>query len=198
MRLLPVANAEAAAQLRKRPLVAVDMGLSGTTKSCGVALALPGKKPDAASYYFATAAETVSDFFRKHGDGVLILEAPLSAAFDAKRNPSARGDFEREGKPRWWNLRAGAQMALAALYFCRRLAELLPKNSVIHIIEGFVVGADSGEHADVAARLAGAFRGSVSAQWHEVATKGETASIAEWFGQPRGCACPVVLHPSAA
>jgi len=200
MKLTPVVDEKQAEviALRQCPLAAVDMGFAGTRRSCGVALIVPGKSSDLDCYYFPDAAKTVCDFFSEHGDGVLILEAPLSAAFDASGNPCARGDFERDGTPHWWNLRAGAQMALAALYFCRRLDELLPKKSVVHIIEGFVVGADSGEHADVAALLASAFQGNAKGEWHRVTAKGEIVSVAEWFGQPRGCDCPVVLHPSAA
>jgi hypothetical protein len=197
MKLLPVGDKKRASTLREHPLVAVDMGFAGTAKSCGVALTVHREAPKSAPYYFATAAETVRDFFKKHGEGVLVIEGPLSAAFDVSRNPTARGEFEREGKPRWWNLRAGSQMALAALYFFRRLDELMPPNSAIHLVEGFVVGDKSGKHADVAATLANAFQGKADAMRHEIEAEGELVSIAEWFGQPRRCVCPVVLEPSA-
>ena len=194
MRLLPVANEEAATALHEHPLVAVDMGFSGKSKSCGVALAAPDENPSAKPYHFGTAAKTAAEFLRDNRGGVLILEAPLSGAFDAKRNPRARSGFEDGEKPRWWSFGAGAQMALAALYFCRRLDELLPKNLGVHLVEGFVVGDESGKHADVADRLARAFRGDCRAQWRTVSADGETVSIADWFGQP-GQACPVILQP---
>lgn len=194
MRLLPVANEEAAAVLREHPLVAVDMGFSSKSKSCGIALSASDEKPSAAPHRFGTAVETACEFLRRNRGGVLILEAPLSAAFNPKRNPRSRGDFEDGDKPRWWSFGAGAQMALAALYFCRRLDELLPKNLAVHLIEGFVVGDESGKHADVADRLARAFRGQCLAKWHTVSTDGEAVSIADWFGQA-GRACPVILQP---
>ncbi len=194
MKLLPVANEEAAIALREHPLVAVDMGFSGKSKSCGVALAAPDETPSAKPYHFGTAAKTAAEFIRDNRGGVLILEAPLSGAFDAKRNPRARSGFEDGDKPRWWSFGAGAQMALAALYFCRRLDELLPRNLAVHLIEGFVVGDESGKHEEVAERLARAFRGECRAQWHTVSPDGEAVSIADWFGQP-GQACPVILHP---
>ena len=198
MKLLPVANEEAASVLREHPLVAVDMGFSGKRKSCGVSIAAPGEYPTAAPHRFGTAAETSANFLRDHRGGVLVIEAPLSAAFDNSRNPRARGEFEDGDKPRWWSFGAGVQMALAALFFCRRLNELLPKNLAVHLVEGFVVGDESGEHADVAKRLARAFRGQCISAWHNVSAGGETVSIADWFGQPRGQACPVILQPRGA
>jgi hypothetical protein len=194
MMLIPVANEEDAAALRERPLVAVDMGFSGKSKSCGVALAASDEKSITKPYHFGTAVRTAAEFLRDHRSGVLILEAPLSGAFDAKRNPRARSGFEDREKPRWWSFGAGAQMALAALYFCRQLDEGLPGNVAVHLIEGFVVGDESGAHADVADRLARAFRGQCRAEWHTVSRGGDTVSIADWFGK-RGQLCPVILQP---
>ena len=195
MKLHPVATEEAAIGLREQPLVAVDMGFSGSSKSCGVALSVPGEEPKAKAHHFGSAADAVAGFLTDHRGGVVVLEAPLSAAFNAKRNPRSRGDFEEVDKPRWWSFGAGAQMALSALYFCRRLDELVPQNFSIHLIEGFVVGDESGAHAEVAHRLARAFRGNCRAAWHTVSTVGETVSISEWFCLPRGQACPVILQP---
>ena len=171
------------------------MGVSGSSKSCGVALAVPGEELEAEAYHYGNAAATVADFLKKHRGGVVILEAPLSAAFNTKGNPRPRGDFEDGDRPRWWSFGAGAQMALSALYFCRRLDEFLPKNLLIHLIEGFVVGDESGAHAEVAHRLAQAFQGRSPAHWHTVSTAGDTVSISEWFCLPRVQACPVILQP---
>lgn len=193
MRFLPVSSKAEASALLGSPLLAVDMGISGSSKSCGVAQMMSAG-PIGQKHYFSDAIRTVADFFRSHKGGVLILEAPLSAAFDKDGNPCARGDFEKVGKPRWWNLRAGASMALASLHFCHRLRELLPQDIGIQLVEGFVVGQDSVDHDIVAARLAEAFHNPEGSNWHVVAGDGHAISILEWLGAP-GTACPIVLAP---
>lgn len=193
MRFIPVSSEAEALALRDSPLLAVDMGLSGSSKSCGVSQ-MGHNSSISARHYFADAIRTVADFFRSHGSGVLILEAPLSAAFDVDGDPCARGFFEKTGKPRWWNLRAGASMALASLHFCHRLRELLPEDIGIHLVEGFVVGLDSVAHEIVAERMAKAFRNHQAAHWHIVSNELQTVSILEWLGAP-GTACPLILAP---
>lgn len=192
---MPLANKAAAHVFRHHHLVAVDLGFSGASKSCGVACHSTSAQLRSQTYTFAEAIRAVADSTRRAREAVLILEAPLSAAFDAAGNPCPRHEIERSGKPRWWSLRAGATMSLAALHFCRGLQNQLPDNFRLHLVEGFVTGDASGEHSAVAARLVKAFRGSCAANWLTVACAGDIVPITEWFGQPHASGCPVILQP---
>ena len=195
MKLMPLTNKAAAHVFRHHPLVAVDLGFSGASKSCGVAFHSTSAQLHSENCTFPNAIRAVADFMRKTREGVLILEAPLSAAFGPAGNPCARHEIERGTTPRWWSLRAGATMSLAALHFCRGLQSHLPNNFRLHLVEGFVTGDASGEHSAVAARLVKAFRGSCPANWLTVACAGDIVPITAWFGQPRASECPVILQP---
>ena len=77
MKLIPVANKEAADTVRHHRLVAVDLGFSGASKSCGVAYYPKPTQLRSEKYTFAEAIRVVADFMREGREGVLVLEAPL-------------------------------------------------------------------------------------------------------------------------
>jgi len=198
MQLSPVTTKEAASALRNCPLVAVDLGFSNTAKSCGVAHYSEGGTLHTEELTFADAVAAVAGSVRSSRECVLILEAPLSAAFDEKGNPCPRHDIERSDPPRWWSIGAGAAMALAALHFCRRLHDRSPADVRLNLVEGFVTGDESKDHSTVAGRLVKAFLGEHPAQWFPVACEGQIVSITEWFRAPSGTDCPVILKPKRA
>lgn len=122
----------------------------------------------------------------------MILEAPLSGAFDTLGNPQARGQFEARPKARWWSLGAGASMALAAQHFLYRLHILSRDGTQIHLVEGYVVGAESNDHKDVAKRLLRGLNSDVAVRWHRP-LGAEVTSILQWLPGQADREIPVIL-----
>jgi hypothetical protein len=194
--LLPVTAENQLAAVGQLPIVAVDMGFSGKTASCGYAFRAVANGPiESENKKFHDCLATVVKQFQNVGEAVLILEAPLSSAFDRLGNPQPRGDFERHPKPRWWSLGPGASMSLAAMYFLKRFVEAVPAHTKCHLIEGFVVGADSGHDADVAEALINAFSGVQNCSWQAPAAP-QLMSVIDWLVLgSSGHASPIVLIP---
>ena len=193
--IVPVSSAEMAAGLRGRPVMAVDLGFSSTSRSCGFA-SFDGKGPlSPVKRTFRECVDDVATHVHRHGDSVLVIEAPLSACFNDRGNPCARGPFEKAPKPRWWSLRAGATMALAAQYFLRFVLQRLG-DGTLHLVEGFVVGQDSGADETVASHLLAGFSGHHAAAWYQ--PHAGALSILDWLGYPPGQPCPVILAPRYA
>jgi hypothetical protein len=193
--ILSVQFAEQATSMRGFPCMAVDLGFSGTSRSCGFA-SFDGKgalRP--VKRTFRECVDEVTTHVDRHGDSVLVIEAPLSACFNDRGNPCARGLFEEAPKPRWWSLRAGATMALAAQYFLRFVQQQM-KGGTLHLVEGFVVGSDSGADEMVASQLLAAFTGQRATAWHQPLDG--AMSILDWLGYPPGQPCPVILAPRYA
>lgn len=190
--ILSLASADQATSTRSMPCMAVDLGFSGATRSCGFASSDGHGLLSPVNRTFRECVEKVVDHVRRHGDSVLIIEAPLSACFNARGNPCARGPFEEVARPRWWSLGAGATMALAAQYFLRFVQEHLGDHT-LHLIEGFVVGGDSIAHEKVASQLLAAFSGQHATAWYQPHTG--ALSILAWLGYAPGQPCPVILAP---
>jgi hypothetical protein len=198
MKFLPVINAQSSLALRKRPLVAVDLGFSSKKRTTGVAWVLPSES-DAKNHQFGEAVNAVAEKCRSLVEVTLILEAPLSAAFDNLGNPRPRGDFERKPQSRWWSAGSGAATALSALFFLRQLhSELKTANVTIYLVEGFVSGVDSGDHATVAVALRDGFCGKRRCQWHSVTDEGNVVSALDWLECKSPKNPPVILQPLAA
>ena len=195
--LLPVTADTQLAALGQLPVIAVDMGFSGKTASCGYAIRANANDPVVSeNKRFHDCLATVVKQFENLGEAILILEAPLSSAFDRLGNPQPRGDFERHPKPRWWSLGPGASMSLAAMYFLKRFVEAVPAHTKCHLIEGFVVGADSGHDADVAEALIDSFAGVQRCAWQAPAAP-QLMSVIDWaIPGASGQASPIVLIPN--
>jgi hypothetical protein len=194
--LLPVTAEAQLAALGQLPVIAVDMGFSGRTASCGYAIRANANDPvESENKRFHDCLAAVVKQFANLGEAILILEAPLSSAFDRLGNPQPRGDFERHPKPRWWSLGPGASMSLAAMYFLKRFVEAVPAHTKCHLIEGFVVGADSGHDADVAEALIDSFAGVQRCAWQAPAAP-QLMSVIDWvIPGASGQASPIVLIP---
>jgi len=194
--LIPVSATSQLSNLRDLPVVAIDLGFSGSKASCGLAFReSQGTDVVPKNYRFDACVKKAADLIASHKDSVLILEAPLSASFNADGNPQSRGDFEGIPKPRWWSLRAGAAMALAAQYFLKSLSQRIPKDVRCNLIEGFVTGADSGNDADVATSLLNSLSNIKKTNWHQ--PQGALlVSILDWI-EPKASphACPIILTP---
>lgn len=193
--IVPVQSAQQATALRGLPCMAVDLGFSGKSRSCGVA-SFDGKGPRSpVKRTFRECVDDIATHVHRHGDSVLVIEAPLSACFNARGNPCARGAFEGAPKPRWWSLCAGATMALVAQYHLR-FVQQHSGDGTLHLIEGFVVGRDSGADETVASNLLASFSGQHSAAWFQ--PREGSISILDWLGFPPGQPCPVILAPRYA
>lgn len=184
-----------ATALRALPVMAVDLGFSGQARSCGVAATHDAQPARPAAQRFGECVSTVIDFAREHHEVVLLVEAPLCASFDGRGNPAPRGAFERSPRARWWSLGAGAAMALAAQHFLSAIHHAV-SGSTVHLAEGFVVGADSGQHCQVATDLMLAFAGLNDSAWHLPPPMSK--SVLDWVLREPGQPSPVILAPRYA
>lgn len=175
--------------------MAVDLGFSGASRSCGVASTHDAETARPAAQRFGECVSTVIDFARAHREIVLVIEAPLCATFDGRGNPAPRGAFERSPRARWWSLGAGAAMALAAQHFLSAIHDAT-SDTTVHLAEGFVVGADSGDHGQVATDLMLAFVGLNESAWH--VPPAMSKSVLDWVLREPGQLSPVILAPRYA
>lgn len=119
----------------------IDVGFAQSgNKSCGL---LSDMEPQAREVAFE---EADAFLIRRAGAEIggnstplnLVVEAPLSVAFDRKGNPVGR-IFERlEGhQPRYWYMQGGCVVMMAAMYLFRALQDSAPRRR-IRLFEGFV------------------------------------------------------------
>jgi hypothetical protein len=126
--------------------IIVDMGFSNTKQSCGVAIgdSTPRKMRygDLVKKVIKAAQEDKREYLN------LLLEAPLSMAFNTCENP-VRRSFE-EVKHEWY-LRAGATTMLGAIYLIDRLnaSDSICK---VRLFEGFAP-LSKVDHAKIAGAL---------------------------------------------
>lgn len=178
------------------PVLAVDMGFSGKSASTGYAFRAAGdQRTYSANKTFSDCLHAVAEQIARVGDLLLIIEAPLSASFDHKGNPQPRGAFESKPKPRWWSSGPGAAMSLAAMHFLKRLADHIPADKQCFLVEGYVVGTNSGNDADVAEALIQAACSDRKSCWQEPIGH-KLVSVIDWV-QPNTSAAPspIVLIP---
>src|SRR5258706_153637 len=178
---VPVTTLAAVAPLSGLAALGIDLGFSGSRPTCGVAYRAQGSSQVVRERLrFGECVGFSAKTLAGISEAVLIIEAPLSAAFDAQGNPQARGAFETDPKPRWWSIGPGAAMALAAQYFLRALDRAAAGKATHHLIEGFVTGADSGDDAEVAACLVEGVASPDKAAWHQPAGD-RVVSILDWL-----------------
>ena len=194
--LIPVTTANQLEELHGLPVLAIDLGFSGKTASCGLAFCNPqGALIESSNYKFYDCALKAAELLAANKNSVMILEAPLSAAFNNAGNPQPRGDFEAIPKPRWWSIGPGATMSLAAMYFLKEICQRVPKEISCNLIEGYVTGDESGNHADVAESLLNNLWSAGPSNWHQ--PNGSTlVSILDWIEpseRPNGS--PIILSP---
>jgi len=115
------------------PLLAVDLGYSARSKSCGVAWAGGAVVQ---SFEFGECIEAVAQQLSREGRHTLILEAVLSTYHSPQGIPTIRGEFE---KGRGWYHGPGVSTFAAALRFVGELHRVLPKDlRPIPLVEGFL------------------------------------------------------------
>ena len=115
------------------PLLAVDLGYSARSRSCGVAWS---GGAIVQSLEYGECIESVAQQISSVGRHTLILEAVLSTYHGIQGNPTIRGEFE---KGRGWYHGPGVTTFAAALRFVCELNRILPNNlRPIPLVEGFL------------------------------------------------------------
>ncbi|MCY3565570.1 MAG: helix-turn-helix transcriptional regulator [Gammaproteobacteria bacterium] len=113
--------------------VFVDMGFSADERSCGIAIGdLQPRNVRYGDLAPCIARELESDTAPLN----LLIEAPLSVAFNANGNPTGRSIEKKNGKTRYWYTQGGAVTLLATMHLVRDLYEMRPSREV-RLFEGF-------------------------------------------------------------
>lgn len=114
--------------------VFLDLGFSMNSKSCGLLIGTG----EPTELTFAEATEVLK---RLIGNGIepmnLVIEAPLSVAFNASGNPTGRAIEKRDGQTRYWYVGLGCCVLTAATYLLRAMVEANPSRE-IRLFEGLV------------------------------------------------------------
>src|SRR5437870_7573458 len=102
----------------------VDVGFSNKGRTCGV---LGGDGASVAVTFAEAAKSVVASGARQTGILNLLIEAPLSVAFNAAGNPAGR-TIERLGSQhRYWYEGLGCVVMTSAMYLLRALKDSEPR-----------------------------------------------------------------------
>lgn len=114
--------------------VFVDIGFSKNSKSC--CIVIDESKP--CNVHYGDLEPRIACELNKGSTSLnLLIEAPLSVAFNEKGNPTGRRIEKRSRYTRYWYVGAGATTLLATTHLLRQLHEMLPARE-IRLFEGFV------------------------------------------------------------
>lgn len=110
----------------------VDLGFAGKAKSCG--LLLGDGKPEEISFsqLKARLLEVVASDYKPLN---LLIEAPLSVAFNEHGNPTGRILEKRGSQTRYWYVGLGCSVLVAATYLLRAIHDANPRRE-IRLFEG--------------------------------------------------------------
>ena len=111
----------------------LDIGFSNTKKSCGLLLGDSEPEP----LQFGEAICRVITIAKCETPLNLVIEAPLSVAFNKSGNPKTRSIDKKEGQSRPWYVGPGCAVMVAAMYLLRKLCDSCPSANV-RLFEGFV------------------------------------------------------------
>jgi hypothetical protein len=115
--------------------VIIDIGFANNARSSGLLL----DKDFRDDLRFSEAVNRICDYVSVQTAPInLLIEAPLSVAFDHRGNPKGRSiERQTDNTPRYWYLGVGCQVMVAALYLTKALLQAHP-NADIRLFEGFV------------------------------------------------------------
>jgi hypothetical protein len=129
--------------------VFIDIGFSNNSKSCGVLL---GDKAPFETTFGELYQAIESQFSSNLQQINLVIEAPLSVAFDRNNNPKGRRPEKINSKPRYWYTGPGVPVMVSSMYLLQEINKS-HKNENIALFEGFVSfkekGAKSNHKEDV-------------------------------------------------
>jgi hypothetical protein len=112
--------------------VFVDLGFAEKAKSCGLLLGDGEPEEVAFSQLKARLLAVVTSDDKPLN---LLIEAPLSVAFNEHGNPTGRVIEKRECKTRYWYVGLGCSVLVAATYLLRTLHDANPRREV-RLFEG--------------------------------------------------------------
>ncbi|MEJ1356638.1 MAG: hypothetical protein RPU34_12585 [Candidatus Sedimenticola sp. (ex Thyasira tokunagai)] len=122
----------------------LDIGFANKSASCG--LLVNNEAP--VELRFNEAKERICEFITKSQRPVnLLIEAPLSVAFDSKGNPKGRAVEKQGSKTRYWYVGLGCTVMTAALYLVKAISEIQPSVEV-RLFEGFVSFKEKGKKSN--------------------------------------------------
>lgn len=133
----------------------IDLGFSHSAKTCGYLFMSSIGDEAMSAITYGEMTSRVLELAQQAGPPLhLVLEAPLSAAFDAAGNPVGR-EIEKDGAAtRYWYVGLGCSVLVASLYLLTALRDATRAREV-RIFEGLVSFKDqtkaSDHQADVAA-----------------------------------------------
>jgi hypothetical protein len=113
--------------------VFLDIGFSGRSRTSGLLI----HDSTARELLFSEAVDEVITAAKRPGRLNLVIEAPLSAAFDPRGNSRGRSIEKRGTQTRYWYVGPGCAVMVAATYLLRRLRDASPTADII-LFEGFV------------------------------------------------------------
>jgi hypothetical protein len=137
------AGTEEQIQLVDGNWIFLDVGFSGTKKTCGLVIG----DAEARCVDFAEAKNSIIDHLAAAKLRTnLVVEAPLSVSF---RNglPAPRSVDKRDGKNRFWYVGLGCGVMVASMYLIKAIKEARPPNGV-RLFEAFVSFKEPGVKSD--------------------------------------------------
>lgn len=124
--------------------VFVDLGFAEKSKSCGVLL----NDGPAQLMQFAALQKWLQGVVRMTpGPLNLVIEAPLSVAFNSSGNPTGRAIERRGSVTRYWYVGLGTTVLVAATYLLRSL-QAVEATTNIRLIEGLASFKSRGVPSD--------------------------------------------------
>lgn len=120
------------ADVKKRRLIAIDLGYSRDLKSCAIVTSDQNVHEELT---FGKALERTAELLNDSIPSILILEAVLSTYHRPDGNPDIRGVFE---KGRGWYYGPGVTTLAAAMRFLRQLDTLVNADSDVLLAEAFL------------------------------------------------------------
>ena len=121
--------------------IILDIGFANKSNSCGLLI----NRESPVDLQFNEAKERICHVISNSTNPVnLVIEAPLSVAFDSKGNPKGRAVEKQGRKTRYWYLGPGCVVMVAALYLVKAISEI-PTNAEVRLFEGFVSFKESGK-----------------------------------------------------
>lgn len=119
--------------------VYIDIGFSSAAESCGVLI----DEEQPIERTFSSALKIVCEHIESSSVPVsLVVEAPLSVAFNKDGNPQGRVIEKLGRETRYWYSGAGPAVQIAATYLMHDIKKIADDNE-IRLFEGFVSFKDS-------------------------------------------------------
>ncbi len=111
----------------------VDIGFAMKRSSCGIAI----NDSQPRDVHYGDLAPCIANVLESDKMPLnLLIEAPLSIAFNASGNPTGRSIEKKNGNTRYWFQGAGAVVLLATMHLVKNLYDMRPTREV-RLFEGF-------------------------------------------------------------